>query len=522
MRREGGSTERLYRLNILLLTPPRLIKRFLAANELTKIFGSVPPLTFLILAAALPRRHHVTVFDGNVEEPDLPRLRAWIRDADIVGLNCTSAAIALNADVTLRFVKALRPDVPVILGGHHPTEQYEGWLDRGADVVVRGEGERTFPELVECLERGGDLRQVRGIAFREAGETVVTEDRPLMDDLDDSPMPRWDLVSLDHYDLFWGRRHTPTAVVEESRGCGGRCSFCMATRMWDYRMRHKSVGRILEEIRVLKAMGVGKFQFAGDGFGDPPEFFEELFSEMIRAELCMPWTSFMRTDSVIANPRMVELAARSGCKGVFVGYESAEPEIVDSWGKSRTVPAAIEDYDRIYDILHRNGIFVVGFYISGHPEERLDTVDERMTRHARWCDIILINELRVIKGTADHEHYLETGQLAKGTFYHDPRIPFIEAGRAPADRARRIFNRWMAFKYPFGLVARKRSTRHFFANTYLTILRELGRARPDTVRDFRALCRSDKAPAELEREIVEAYTGAEYIGRLVRAAGGVL
>jgi len=123
-------------LNIFLLTPPRLIKRFLAANELTKIGGSVPPLTFPVLAATLSDEHDVTVFDGNVEKPRLRKLRSLIQRADLVGLNCTSAAIALNAEVTLRFIKALRPDLPVVMGGHHPTEQYEGWFQRGADIVV--------------------------------------------------------------------------------------------------------------------------------------------------------------------------------------------------------------------------------------------------------------------------------------------------------------------------------------------------------------------------------------------------
>jgi len=342
-----------------------------------------------------------------------------------------------------------------------------------------------------------------------------------MENLDESPLPRWDLLALEPYDLFYGRRAL-TAVVEESRGCGGKCSFCMATRMWGYRMRHKSVGRIIDELRILAEMGVRKLQFAGDGFGDPPEFYEELFQEMVKRDLRFHWTSFMRTDSVLANPKMVELAAASGCVGVFVGYESPDPKLVESWGKSQTVPTAIEDYDEVYDILDRNGIFVIGFYISGHPDESLADVPGRLAQHSRWCDIILINELRVIKGTSDYHHYKRTGQLAKGTFYHDPRIPFIEAGRASADLARKIFNRWMLLKYPFGIFSRKRSARQFFANMYLTIFRELLKATPGTVRDFLALCFSRKPAARLEQEIVEKYVGGAYIERLVRKAGGPL
>ena len=99
-------------MKILLLTPQRFVRRFLAANELTRVGGDVPPLGLLVLASALDRRHRVKLLDGNVRTFSPRELRRHIEDADLVGINCTSAAIALNAELTLRFVKAVSPGVP--------------------------------------------------------------------------------------------------------------------------------------------------------------------------------------------------------------------------------------------------------------------------------------------------------------------------------------------------------------------------------------------------------------------------
>ncbi len=505
-------------MRVLLLTPQRFVRRFLAANELTKIGGDVPPIGLLVLAAALDPRHQVTVLDGNVRTRSPRELRRHIEEADLIGINCTSAAIALNAELTLRFIKGIRPDLPVVMGGHHPTGQYAGWLARGADYVIPNEAERTFPELVKAIEEKTDPAAVHGLIFCRDGAAVRTPARPLLACLDESPAPRWDLVNLSDYNLFYGPRGA-TGVVEESRGCNGKCSFCMASKMWSYTHRHKSVSRVLEELAELKRLGVTKLQFAGDGFGSPPEYYIELFQEMVRRDLRFSWSAFMRTDAVLERPELAEWAARSGCCMVAVGYESPDPALIDAWRKSEKIPTPIEKYDQVYRTLDRAGIFVAGFYISGHPDEDPARVSANLELHSRWCDITLINELRVIKGTPDYHAYKKAGRISKSTFYHDPRIVFLEEGRAAADAARNKFNGWMLKRYPFRMFSGKATRRAFFRHMYGFLIRESLRTTVAAVKDFLLMSFSKAPSAEIQGAVIDKYLTEDFIGRLVRRSG---
>ena len=505
-------------LNVLLMTPPRFARRFLSANELTKIGGNVPPLVLPVLAATLPAHHRVRILDGNIETPNMKAFRAMIEDADVIGINCTSGALALNAEICVRVIRALRPDVPIVVGGHHATAQYREWLQRGATVAVLHEGERTFPELIRCLEEGTELANVAGIAFLEGGEIVETEPRQLLENLDESPIPRWDLFDLDRYRIFYAPR-ARTAVVEESRGCTGTCSFCMATRMWHYRQRYKSIPRILDELRLLRGLGVESIEFAGDGLGNPPEFYRELFRQMVKRDLRFHWGSFMRTDAILEQPDLAEWAARSGCVTLFVGYESPDPGLIDSWGKRNRVPTPVAAYDEVYARLDAAGIHVVGFYISGHPDEPVESVEARLEQHSRWCDIVLLNELRVIKGTADYKRYRRDELLAKDTFYHDPRIPSLSLGRESADRARSIFNRWILTRYPARMLSRKKATRRFFRHMYGFLLRDAMRATPDSLQDFVRLGSTEADPSEMVQQMVGKYLSPRFVGGLLAQAG---
>jgi radical SAM superfamily enzyme YgiQ (UPF0313 family) len=502
----------------LLLTPQRFVRRFMAANELTRIGGDVPPIGLLVLAAALDRRHGVKLLDGNVRSLHPAELRRQIEDADLVGINCTSAAIALNAELTLRFVKAVSPGVPVVMGGHHPTGQYAGWLARGADFIIPNEGEKTFPELVEALDAGRAPASVPGLIFYKDGAAVRTAARPMLACLDESPVPRWDLVDLKDYNLFYGPR-AATGTVEESRGCNGRCSFCMASKMWSYTHRHKSIERVLSELEALKRLGAKKVQFAGDGFGSPPDYYLELFKEMVKRGLVFDWSAFMRTDAVLERPELAEWAARSGCRMVAVGYESPDPALIDAWRKSEKVPTPIEKYDQVYRTLDKAGIFVAGFYISGHPGEDPARVPVNLALHSRWCDLTLINELRVIKGTPDYLAYKKEGRISKSTFYHDPRIVFLEEGRAAADAARRIFNGWMLKRYPFRMFAPKAATRAFFRHMYKVLALEALRSTPESVKDFLTMSLSKAPSAEVQRAVIDKYLTGEFVERQVRRSG---
>jgi len=76
-----------------------------------------------------------------------------VAEADAMGITCSASSLSLNAEITLRLVRRLRPGIPVMLGGHHPSFYGPEWLERGATVVVHGEGELTMAEVLERIEK---------------------------------------------------------------------------------------------------------------------------------------------------------------------------------------------------------------------------------------------------------------------------------------------------------------------------------------------------------------------------------
>ena len=129
------------------------------------------------------------------------------------------------------------------------------------DVAVHGEGEVTIVELIQALRNGGqpnDLREVKGIVFRDGEETVFTGNREPLADLDRLPLPAYDLLPVERYGQE-SRNHHALSAIELSRGCSSACEFCVlwkqmgnfaSGRARPY-VRSKSPERLLEEIRIL-------------------------------------------------------------------------------------------------------------------------------------------------------------------------------------------------------------------------------------------------------------------------------
>ncbi|MEI7527649.1 MAG: radical SAM protein [Elusimicrobiota bacterium] len=506
-------------MNLLLTTPLRAVPRFMSANDFPMVWGPHPPVTLAQLAAMAGPSWKVRILDPIASGIDLKEFGRWVAEADAVGITCSASQLALNAEITVRLVRRLRPGVPIIMGGHHPTFYPGEWLARGASVIVHGEGERTMAELLECMEKKRGFHGVNGISFAEGGKIVRTPARELVPDLDSLPFPRWDLMDLGCYRQFTRRRGL-TVSLETSRGCTNSCSFCLATRMWDGRQRYRAIPRVLDDLKKLAAMGADQLLFVGDGFGNPPEYHMELACAMIKAGIDMHWMSFMRVDSIIKEPALPELLARSGCKSVFVGFESPSQQMLSRWGKGPDGSAEVSTYPEIFRLLDRAGILVFGFLLVGHPGERVEDIPETMRLHQQWCDIPLVNALQPMKGTPDYDDYEQRGLLAKDMFYHDVRIPSLKGAEKNVPRAMQLFMRQLLFRLPFQAFSGKESKRLFVRHMYRFLLKEFAALTLDGLKDYLALLNfKGVPPAGLQDALVRKHTSEERMAALARRAG---
>ncbi|MHA1798801.1 MAG: B12-binding domain-containing radical SAM protein, partial [Candidatus Helarchaeota archaeon] len=242
-------------------------------------------------------------------------------------------------------------------------------------------GELTFPELIDALEHGKDLKNVKGIYFsngkQNGNKLIRTEDRPLID-INTSPFPRRDLVRFYDYHYFWAS----IDALESSRGCPFNCHFCCINKHWGRGWRPKSPERVIEEFH---RMDKNKRWFI---FNDSESTLDmkrmERISELsIEYGYHRKWKSCQgRVTDVVNNPRIMDKMSDAGWKMMFIGIESIHQKSLDTIGKG----IKIEDIKKAVKMLHDRGITIFGSIIIGNIGESAADV-KKTIRFAQDLDI---------------------------------------------------------------------------------------------------------------------------------------
>ncbi len=489
-------------MQILLLNPIPLHVVWPIPTDFVKFLTYNPPsTTFPQLAAAVPG-HTCEVLDGLVGRPSVRHLRRALRGKDLVAITVPSNLVSLNAELNMRLIRRLRPGIKIVMGGIHPSIYHRSWVERGADFVIRRDGELTFAELARALERGAPVDDVAGLTHRRDGKVIVNPDRPLLQDLDALPMPRWEVLDLDRYRNLYGPGRV--ATLETSRGCVASCDFCMASEVWDHSQRFKSPGRVLAEARRLRELGVTRVWLTDDNFGEDPERDGELCRRLAEEDLGLRWSCFTRADNVLRRPDFYRLAARAGLESVMVGYETLSMASLGSFNKGYRDEAvsSLDDYRRVYDTLRGEGVFTVGLFVIGHPEEDPASSRQTLSHNAEVCDFPFFTPFRpetprytggeAEEVAADPRHfYFNTLALYEPKPYQRARIAATLATFArPRNMARAVAGD------PF--------SRGFYRGLYLGILLGVSNFHRRMPRDLLEMVRS---PDGISSERFERYAG---------------
>jgi len=432
-------------MKVLILTPQPLYRRWPTTPDTTKMMTNAAPVTMAQLAGAL-KGHDVRILDGNVYEIPLAEYAALIRWADVVGINVMCSYAALNTELNLKFIKKLRPDLPVVMGGHHPTFQDAEWLERGADAVVRREGEITFPELVDALAGNRRLSAVPGVSWRDSsGGIHRNPDRPFITDLDSLPLPRWDLVDFSGYYLYF-RKPGRSACVETGRGCEQHCAFCQVGPMWNNTHRFKSPERVLEEMRLLKKHEVTQVFIVDDNYGSTLDTTRQakIYEGMRREKFNFDWGGFFRHDYIRANHGLMKEAAASGLKFACVGFESVEGADLKQFNKGNAAFTGAPSYEEEYRFLKEAGITVFGFMVIGYPGQSQAAAMSTIENAHRFCDYPVVTVYKPLPGTAGYRKTKQDGLLAKEMFYHDSFTVAVRGTRPILAAYNKFFLRYLA------------------------------------------------------------------------------
>ncbi len=317
------------------------------------------PVALTAVGGAVSGEHEVRVLDLRLEpEGTLARELASFQP-DLVGTTSMTTD-AYQAKAVLRMTRAICPDALTVIGGHHPTLAPHEFDEPYVDVIVQGEGELTFAELVRRWDGQQAVADrtfagVRGVRYREGDERRANPKREQTADLDALPTPDRRLVARYQGRYFFtGIR--PMASIYTSRGCSFDCNFCAIWEFYERRTRFLSAKKIVDQMEACAE----PFVFVlDDNFLTSPRRARELCDEIERRGVKKYWLTQGRTDFAADHPELIARLARSGLVMVLSGFESNDDDNLaalrkkSSWEKNR----------RANEIMRDNGIFFTGIFM---------------------------------------------------------------------------------------------------------------------------------------------------------------
>lgn len=321
-----------------------------------------------------------------------------ILSSDLVGISTITPTANEAYSILDRIKKST--GVPVVMGGPHVTFLPDEALDRGADFVVRGEGEMAFLELVKALKDGGEFRNILGLSFRDNGRAVHNPPQPPLHNLDELPWPDLTLIKD-----FHKIRILPMMT---SRGCPYDCKFCSVTKMFGRRYRFRDTEDVLTELERLHSMNPkATIFFYDDNFTAHIKRTKALLQGIIERGIRIRWTAQARVD-IYRDEELLYLMERSGCLFLYLGLESINPRTLENYRKEQTV----QDIAEAVKALHRHGIRVHGMFVLGSDEDDVKTIRETV-RFARGLkiDTVQFLVLTPLPGTETFEELMEQGRI---------------------------------------------------------------------------------------------------------------
>jgi p-methyltransferase len=268
----------------------------------------------------------------------------------------------------VEFVRQHNPETKIIVGGPHiynlcstqASESLEFILQAiGADIYIYdSQGELTLSQVVEQLRGNGDLSRVPNLYYTEDGARFEKTDRQVEKNDMNAEAVDWK--------LFDPRDITPTVQTRTARSCAFSCSFCRYP-VTAGKLTLTELGHIEDELRYFKSIGVQNLVFIDDTFNVPLPRFKDICRLMIRNKFDFNWYSFFRASN--SDDEAIDLMVESGCKGVFLGIESGDPDILKNMSKH----ADPQKYRYALKRFNEVGIASFASIIVGFPGETQET-----------------------------------------------------------------------------------------------------------------------------------------------------
>jgi anaerobic magnesium-protoporphyrin IX monomethyl ester cyclase len=350
-----------------------------------EIAGNWPPawvayLTGYLRSGGYNDVHFVDAMTNHLTEEDV-RAKIVELKPDIVGCTAITPAI-YKAEGLLKIAKDVNSAIVTVLGGIHGTFMYPQVLGEAPwiDVVVRGEGEQVFLNLVTAVDNGtwaANRHAVHGVAFHENGKIVSTPAEPPVKDLD-KIAPDWSILQWEKY--IYIPMGVRVAIPNFARGCPFTCSFCSQWKFWrDYRVRDPK--KVVDEIEALvRDHQVGFFILADEEPTIHRKKFIAFCEELIARKLPVLWGINTRVTDILRDEKLLPLFRKAGLIHVSLGTEAAAQLKLDRFNKETT----IAQNKKAIQLLRDAGIVTEAQFIVGLENETAETLEETYQMARDW------------------------------------------------------------------------------------------------------------------------------------------
>lgn len=389
------------KLDCLLINPPTFYER--TDNIWKEINSNFPPLGLASIAGyLLCMGISVNIIDCNIDSPSVQDFEELIKfqyskkfeEIRIIGITAMTCSIK-KAYKIASICRYYYPNAKIVFGGAHPTHCYDEVLgDKNVDIVVIGEGEITFYEIV----KGINLEKINGIAFIDRsdniGHVIKTPNRERIQNLNDLPLPSYNLLPINKYQPARGSyKRLPAMSMITSRGCPGKCTFCSKTL--GNQLVFRSAERIFEEIQYLiNNYEIKQILFYDDTFTVWKENVKKLCQLLIENKVDVTWTCFARVDYIDFN--LLQLMHQAGCHQIMYGVENINEIVLKNINKKINKEQVI----KAVNWTKSAGIECRLAFMIGNPGDTKEIVEENIKFAIELDpDLIIVNITTPFPGT---------------------------------------------------------------------------------------------------------------------------
>ena len=328
-------------------------------------------VAFAYLSAIIKKNNHdVKILDLNNRYQGITNeiLKNTLENykPDIIGFTMLSLSYNSVIDTINKTREYYKKGVLVVGGAQTFIEREQLLKDnKHVDIEIIGEGEEAIVDIIKTVEGKKQLKNVKGIIFRDGRKIITTPDRPLIQDLDKLPFPDYKALGVKKFSDNGINNYR----ILTSRGCPFGCSFCYASALSKRTWRARKPEELIKELKQAKKL----FDYNGitildDNFTLDVKRAEKFCDLIVKHKLQVPWNCMARADRL--TERLVKKMKSAGCEKVQIGVESLNPPVFKLVNKGES----IQDIERATKLLKKHGIKVYSFFIIGLAEETYDGI----------------------------------------------------------------------------------------------------------------------------------------------------